>query len=182
MLRLRTCCRCFCFDVFLQWCASAKMKDLLPLLCLEVSRSGGPMLRFVAVAWCRSDAPVIRCTICCNCFNLREGSKWCPNAKMYDVFAVALVFKWSPNAKMYDCCRCFGLEAVPWCYKYYLLPLLWSRSGAPKLRCTIKCRWFGLEIMPQCWDVGFFRWFGLEVVPYSKMYDLLPLLWSRTVT
>ena len=51
---------------------------------------------------------------------------------MYDVFAVALVFKWSPNAKMYDCCRCFGLEAVPWCYKVLFVAVALVSKWCPK--------------------------------------------------
>ena len=44
---------------------------------------------------------------------------------------------------------------------YDLLPLLWSRSGAPMLRYSVCCRCFGLEAS-------------------AKMYDLLPLQWPRS--
>ena len=45
---------------------------------------------------------------------------------------------------------------------YDLLLLLWSRSGAPMLRCTIAVA------LVSTWR------------PNAKMYDLLPLLWSRS--
>ena len=47
----------------------------------------------------------------------------------------------------------------PYAKMFNLLPLLWSRSGAPMLRCTICCACFGLD---------------------AKTYDLLPLLWFRS--
>ena len=132
-----------------KWCPNAKMYDSLPLLW---SRSGAPIpnVRFDAVAlvskwcpnammydllpllWSRSGAPMLRCTICCRCFGLEVVPQW----KEVRFVAVAVVSKWCPNAKMYD-----------------LLPLLWSRTGAPMLRRTICCRCFGLDVVPQFQDV-----------------------------
>ena len=152
MLRCTICCRCFGREVVPQfqdvrfvavgfvpkWCPNPKMYDLLPWI------------------WPRSGAPMLRCTICCRCF----GLELVPHFLDGRFVAVALVSKWCPNAKMYD-----------------LLPLLWSRSGAPMKRCTICCRCFGLEVAPQCLDVRsiavalaakwcpLLRSFGLEVVP-----------------
>ena len=64
---------------------------------------------------------------------------------------------------------------------YDLLPLLWSRSGAANLRCTICCHCFGLEMVPQIKDV---RFVAVALVskwcPNAKMYKLLPLLCSRS--
>ena len=108
----------------------------------------------------RSVAQMLRCAMCCRCFGLKVVPQ-CQDARFV---AVALVSKWCPNSKTYD-----------------LLPLLWSRSGAPMLRCTISCRCFGLEVVPQCQDVRFVavavfsKW-----CPNAKMYDLLPLLWPRS--
>ena len=63
------------------------------------------------------------------------------------------------------------------------------------LRCTICCRRFGLEVAPPmlgcaiccgCFGLPMLRYaiccrcFGLEVVPGTKMYDVLPLPWSRS--
>ena len=85
---------------------------------------------------------------------------------MYDVrfVAVALVSKWCLSAKMYD-----------------LLPLLWPRSGAPILRCTVCCRCFGLEVVPHCQDV---RFVAVALVskwcPSAKMYDCVALVWPRS--
>ena len=155
------------------------MYDLLPLL------------------WSRSGAPMKRCTICCRCFGLEAVpqfqdvrfvavalvSKWCPNGKRYDLLPLLWSRSGDPMKRCTICCRCFGLEAVPQFQDvrfvavalvsklcpnakiYDLLPLLWSRSGAPMLRCTICCRCFGLEMVPRL---------------NSKMYDLLPLLWFRS--
>ena len=99
------------------------------------------------------------------------SSKWCSNAKMYDLLTVA--FSEVAPIKMYDFCRCFGFSVK----MYDLLPLLWPRSGAPMLRCTICCRCFGL-----CSNAK--RFVAVAVVskyfPNAKMYDLLPLLWSRS--
>ena len=168
MLRCTIRCRCFglevvphCQDVRFvavalvsKWCPSAKMYDC------------------VALVWPRSGAPLLRCTTCCRCFGLEVVpqcqdvrfaaivwvSKWCCNAKMYDL----LPLLWSQSDKLIVrctiCCRCFGLEVVPQCQDVRfvavalaskLLPLLWSRSGAPVPRCTICCRCYGLEVVPQ---------------------------------
>ena len=62
------------------------------------------------------------------------------------------------------CCRCFGLEAVPQFKDVrFVAVALASKWCLPMLGCAICCRCF-----------------GLEVVPAAKMYDLLPLLWSRS--
>ena len=114
------------------------------------------MYDLLPLLWFRSGAPMLRCTICCCCFGLEAV----PQFQDVRFVAVALVSKWCPNAKMYG-----------------LLPLLWSRSGAPMLRCTICCRCFGREVVPV-------RFFAVVLVskrcPNAKMYDLLPLLWSRS--
>ena len=169
MLRCTICCRCFGLEVV----PISKMYDLLPLLW---SRSGAPKLRCTIccrcfgapvlrcticwLLWPRSGAPMLRCTICCRCL----GREVVPQFQELRFVAVALVSKWCPNAKMCD-----------------LLPLLWPRSGAPMLRCAICCRCFGLEVVPQFQNERFVavalasRW-----CPNAKMYDLLPLLWSRS--
>ena len=126
--------------------------------------------------WSRSGDPMKRCTICCRCFGLEAV----PQFQDVRFVAVALVSKLCPNAKIYD-----------------LLPLLWSRSGAPMLRCTICCRCFGLEMVPRLnskmYDLLPLLWFrsgapmlrlrfvAAKWCPIAKMYDLLPLLWSRSV-
>ena len=188
-----------------RWCPNAKMYDLLPLLW---SRSGAPMLR--CAICCRGFGA---CTICCRCFGLEVvpqfqdvrfvavalASRWCPNAKMYDLLPLLWSRSGAPILRCAICCSGFGLEVVPqfqdvrfvdvalvskWCPNakmYDLLPLLWSRSGAPMLRCTICVRGFGLEVVPQFQDV---RFVAVALVskwcPNAKMYDLLPLLWSRS--
>ena len=163
LLRCATCCRCFGLEVVPQcyyvrfdavafavalasnWCDNAKMYDLLPLL------------------WSRSGAPMLRCTICCRCFGLEVvpqcqnvrlrcfglASKWCPNAKMYDLLPLLWSRSGAPILRCTICCRCFGLEVVPK-IKNDLMSLLCSRSGAPLLRCAICCRCFGLEVVPIC--------------------------------
>ena len=192
MERGTICCRCFGLEVVppfkdvrfvavalvSKWCPNSKMCDLLPLL------------------WSRSGAPMLRCTICCRCFGLEAVpqfqdvrfvavalvSKWCPNAKMYDLLPLPVASKWRPHAKMYDLLPL--LLASTWCpdaKMYDLLPLLWSRSGVPLLRCTICCRCFGLEVVPQFQDVRFVAVALVsKLCPNAKMYDLLPLLWSRS--
>ena len=118
MLRCAICCRCFGLEVV----PGAKMYDLLPLLW---SRSNANDL--LLLLWSRSDAPMRRYTICCHCL----GFEVVPQCSYLRFVAVALVSKWCPNAKMYDllpllwfrsgapmllftiCCRCFGFEAVP---------------------------------------------------------------------
>ena len=63
----------------------------------------------------------------------------------------------------------------------FLLPLLGFRSSAPALKSAICCRFFGLEVVHQRLDVRFVtvalvsKW-----CPSAKMYDVLPLLWSRS--
>ena len=152
MLRCAICCRCFGLEVV----PGAKLYDLLPLLW---SRSNANDL--LLLLWSRSDAPMRRYTICCLCSGLEVVP---PNAKMYDLRPLL----WSPrcpNAEMYD-----------------LLPLLWFRSGALMLRCTICCHCFGFEVVPQCY---YLRFVAVALVskrcPNSKMYDLLPLLWPRSI-
>ena len=116
--------------------------------------------------------------ICCRCFGLDVV----PQILDVRFVAVAVDSKWYPNAKMYD-----------------LSTLLWSRSGAPMLRCTICCRcfWFGsgapmvicticccfaLEVVPKCQYVRFvavalaWKW-----CPKAMMCDLLPLLWPGPI-
>ena len=88
-----------------------------------------------------------------------------------------MVSKWCPNAKKYD-----------------LLPLLWYRSGASKLRSTISCRCFGVEVVHQCYEVRFVavalvsKWrpsakmchLVSKRCPSANMYDVLPLFWFRS--
>ena len=146
---------------------------MLPICCCCFGLEVVPQcenMRFVAFAldskWC---PPMLRCTIWDRCFGLQGA----PNAEMCDL----LPLRWSRSGALMlrctICCRCFGLEAVPqfkdvwfvfvalaskWCPNARmcdLLPLLWSRSGAPIRRYTICCRCCGLEVVPQCWDVRF---------------------------
>ena len=106
-----------------KWCANAKMFDLLPLL------------------WSRSSASFLRCRICC-CFGLEVV----PHFQDVRFVAVAEVCKWCPFCKMYK-----------------LLPFM--------LRCTI---WISL-----LWSSDLRYDLLPLLVPKSKMQDLLPLLWSR---
>ena len=153
MPRCTICCHC----LVSKWCLNAKMYDLLPLLW---SRSGAPMLDLLPLLWPQSCARFLSGTICCCCF----GREVVPQFQDVRFVAVALVAKWCPNSKMYD-----------------LLPLLWSRSGAPMLRCTICCRCFGLEVVPHCQDV---RFVAVALVskwcPSAKMYDCVALVWPRS--
>ena len=60
--------------------------------------------------------------------------------------AVALVSKWCPDVcdllpLLWPQCGC------PNAKMYHLLPLLWSRSIVPMLRCEISCRCFGLDFV-----------------------------------
>ena len=156
---------------------------------------------------------MLRCTICCRCFGLEVVpqcedvrfvavalvSKWCPNAKMYDLLPLLWSRSGAPMLRCTIRCRCFGREVVPqwkevrfvaialvskWCPNskmYDLLPLLWSRNGGPMKRCTICCRCFGLEAVPQFQDVRFVAVALVsKLCPNAKIYDLLPLLWSRS--
>ena len=132
------------------------MYDLLPV---SWSRSGAPALRCTICCWClRSGAPALRCMICCLCLGLEVV----PSTKMYDLLLVS--WSRSPSTKM---CR--------------LLPVSWSRSGAPALRYTMRFRCLGLEVVPQHKHVRFVagnlvsKWH-----PSTKMYDLLPVSWSRS--
>ena len=79
MLTCTVCCRCFGL--------AKKIYDLLPLLC----RSGAPMLTctLLPLLWSRSVAPMLRCTFVA----VALASKWCPNAKMYDL----LPLRWYPG-------------------------------------------------------------------------------------
>ena len=90
--------------------------------------------RFLPVSWSRSGAPAQRCTICCRCLGLEVVRQH------EDVRFVAGVLV---------SCRCLGLEGCPSTKMYDVLPVSWSRSGAPALRCTICCRCLGLEVVPQ---------------------------------
>ena len=101
------------------------------------------MYILLLLLWTRSGAPMFQCTIRCRCF----GFEVVPSFQAERFFAVALVLKWCSISSVCD-----------------LLPLLWSRSGAPMLRCTICCRCFGIP----------------EWCPNAKMYKLLPVLWSRS--
>ena len=65
---------------------------------------------------------------------------------------------------------------------YDLLVVSWSRS-APALRCTFCCRCLGLEVVPQHEDARIVA--GVLVskwCPSTKMYDFLPVSWSRSGT
>ena len=136
--------------------------------------------------------PMLRCATCCRCFGLEVV----PGAKMYDLLPLLwsrsnandlLLLLWSrsdaPMRRYTICCLCSGLEVVPPNAKMYdLLPLLWFRSGALVLRCTICCHCLGFEVVPQC---SYLRFVAVALVskrsPNSKMYDLLPLLWPRSI-
>ena len=125
-----------------KWCPIAKMYDLLPLLW---SRSGAPVPRCTIVLLCFGLEVVpqcLRCTTCCRCFGLEVV----PQCQDLRFVTVAVVSKWCPNAKMYA-----------------LLPLLWSRGGAPMLNVR-----FVAVALASKW------------CPNAKIYDLLPLLWSRS--
>ena len=136
------------------------------------------MYDLLPVSWSRSGAPALRCTICCRCLRLEvvpqhkdvrfvDGilvSKSWPSTKMYVLLPVSS--KWCPSTKM-----------------KYLLLVSWSRSGAPALRCTICCWCLGFEVVPQHEDARFVA--GILVskwCPSTKMYDLLPVSWSRSGT
>ena len=165
-LRCTICCRCLGLDcrclglevvpntknirfvdgVLVSKCPSTKMYDLL------------------MVSWSRSGGTALRCMFCCWCRGLEGGAP-------VRFVAGVLVSKWCPSTKMHD-----------------LLPVSWSRSGAPAQSFTICCRCLGLEMVPQHEDVRCVvgvlvscRCLGLEVVPQRvKMYDLLPVSWSRS--
>ena len=143
-----------CFDLrfvdfALVWkrCPSAKMCDLFLLL------------------WSRNGAPMLRCAIRCRCFGFEkpqceEVSKWCPNAKMYELPVLR-------RTRCKICCRCFGFEVLPqcqevrcvavaltwkWCHSprmHDLLLLVWFRSGAAMSRPRFFCGCFVLEVVPQ---------------------------------
>ena len=161
--------------------------------------------RFVAGVLSRSCAPARKCTICCRCLGL-EVVPHPASTKMYDLLPQnvdllpvswsigAPAVRWRPSTKMYDllpvswsrsgalrctiCCRCLG-QAVP---QNVDLPVSWS-IGAPTVRCTICCRCLDLEVAPQQKDVRFVA--GVLVskwCPSTKMYDLLPVSWSRSGT
>ena len=161
MLRCTICRRCFGFEVV------AKMYDLLPLL------------------WFRSGAPMLRCTICCHAL----VSKWCPNAKMYDLLRCLNAEMYNllrllcsrSGAPMLKCtiyCRCFHLEMVSPISDIRFVVIALALSGAPILRYTICCRCFGFEVVSQCCDARVVavalvsKWF-----PQSQKNDLLRLLW-----
>ena len=125
-------------------------------------------------------------------------SKWCPRTKMYDALPVSWSRSGAPAQTCTMRCRCLGLEVVPqhkhvrfvagvlvskWCPStkmYDLLPVSWSRSGAPALRCAICCRCLGLEVVPQHKDVRFVDGVLVSKCPSTKMYVLLPVSWSRS--
>ena len=69
---------------------------------------------------------------------------WSANAKIRFV-AVALVSKWCPNAKMYDLLPLLWFRSgAPMLVFRDLLPLLWFRSGAPirKMYDLLPLLWF----------------------------------------
>ena len=146
------CCRCLGLEVVPQhydvrfvagvlvskWCPSTKMHELLPV---SWSRSRAPAQKCVSkwwpitkmndlspVSWSRSGAPALRCTICCRCLGLEVV----PQHSDVRFVVGVLVSKWCPSTKM-----------------YVLLPVSWSRSGAPALKCTFCCRRLGVEVVPQ---------------------------------
>ena len=106
-----------------EWCLTARIQNLLPLLCPR-------------------GAPMLRCTICCGCY--AKGYillllRWTRSgAPMQKRVAVAFVSKWCSNVAPIRC-HCF---VVPQCHD---LLLLWLRSGAPILKCTNCCHCFGPE-------------------------------------
>ena len=145
---------------------------------MSLCRSGAPALRCRICCRCLgSGAPARRCTICCRCLGFEVGYR----TKMYDLLPVSWSRSSAPALRCMICCRCLDLEVVPphsdvrcvagvlvskhnyvrfvagvlvskWCPStkmYDLLPVSWSRSGAPALRCTICCRCLGLEVVPQ---------------------------------
>ena len=74
---------------------------------------------------------------------------------------------------------------------YYLLPVYWSRSGAPGQTCTICCRCLGGA--PDlgctiCWCLCLPAikgricgpYLGLELEPHREVFNLLPVSWSRS--
>ena len=98
-----------------------------------------------------------------------------PQHKHVRFVAGVLVSKWCPSTKIYD-----------------LLPVSWSRSGGPALRCTI-C--LGVEVVPLTkmyvsllvsskWCPSTKMYVLLPVsskwCPSTKMYDLLMVSWSRS--
>ena len=143
--------------------------------------------------WPRSGAPMLRCTICCRCVGIPD---WCPNAKMYKLLPVLWSRSGGPMLTCTVCCRCFGLMlrcTICCCFGLEVV------SHFQKVKCIIGCLCFGLEVVPQCKDVRFVavalvskwcpnaknvRFAAVALVSKwclpSKMYDLLPLLWSRS--
>ena len=108
------------------------------------------MYDLLLVSWSRSGVPILKCMICCRCLGLEVVPQHCT-----------------------ICCRCLYFEVVPqhkdvrfvagvWVSERCpstkmsdLLPVSWSRSGGPALRCTICCRSPGiLEEVPQHLAVG----------------------------
>ena len=163
MLRCTIFCRCFGFEVVrlckvVRFVAVAFVSRWCPnakkTFCCCFDLSGVPMLR--------CDAPMSRSGIRCRCLWL-EVMPQCFDSRFVDF---ALVWKRCPSAKMCD-----------------LFLLLWSRNGAPMLKCAIRCRCFGFE-KPQCEEVS--KWCPnakiseLPVLRHYEMQQLLPLLWLRS--
>ena len=107
------------------------------------------------------------------------ASKWCLNAKKYDL----LQLRWPRSgAPVLEVRVVWPRHGAP--VKYDLLSLLWPRSGPSLLRRTVCCHLFWPK-----WSTICCRCFRLEVVPHGeeevgfasfKRYDLLLLFWPRT--
>ena len=121
------------------------------------------------VSWSRSGGTALRCMFCCRCELFVPGVLEVvpPYEDVRSVTGI-LVLMWYPRTKMYD---------------FDLLPGSWSRSGALAQRWTMRYRCLDLEVLgvPQHKHVRFVA--GILVskwCPSTKMYNLLPVSWSRS--
>ena len=131
------------------------------------------MYDLLPVSWSPSGAPELRCMVYYRCVGLEVV----PQHKDKRFVAGVLVSKWCPSTKIND-----------------LLPVSWSRSGAPAQKCTICCWCLGLKVvrpalrfrnycrclglLPQHKDVRFVS--GVLIskwCPSTKMYDLMLVSW-----
>ena len=131
------------------------------------------------MSWFRSGTPAApRCTMRCRCLDLEV----LPQHNHVRLVASVLLSKWCPSTKMYD------LMPVSWSRNgapalrctTCCLPVSWSRTGGPARRCAICCRCRGLGALPLFRCMICFGCLCLEVVSPQKMYGLLPACWSRS--
>ena len=153
------------------------MYDVFAVSLTRSGAPGTEMYDLLMVSWSRSGAPTRRCTIWLPVSWSVAGvfvSKWCPSTKMYDLLPVSWSRSGAPALRCTICCRCLALDVVPqhedvrfvasvlallpgvlvsgWCPSttiYDLLPVSWSRSDAPALRCMICFGCLCLEVVPR---------------------------------